>query len=159
MSKISIRFLVGFVAVTAAGAAMAQDLNPASLSNSVSSQMPAAASAVSDTKLNAQTGSLAMPSASSPAANMMSALKAAGDPMPVANAKLGSGSGVAAPATANPFAEATKNATMNMANALRGSEGNPLDGSQAIAFIGAGAGNMANSLAAQAATSQRIQVR
>ena len=159
MSKISIRFLVGFVAVTAAGAAMAQGLNPSSLSNGVSSQMSSVGSAVSDTKLNAQTSNLALPAASSPAANMMSALKASGNEMPVANAKLGGGSTVAAPATSNPFSEATKNATMNMANALRGSAGNPLDESQAVAFIGAGTSNMADTLAAQAATSQRIQVR
>ncbi|TDR88124.1 hypothetical protein [Enterovirga rhinocerotis] len=159
MSKISVRFLVGFVAVTAAGAAAAQNLDPASLSNSVSSQISSVGSTVSDTKLNTPSSALSLPTASSPAANMMSALKASGSEMPIANAKLGTGSGVAAPSASNPFAEQAKNSIANAANALSTGADNALAGSQAVAFIGAGTTNMADTLAAQATTSQRIQIR
>lgn len=155
MSKISISFLVGFALVAGTAAASAEGAMDASaMSNSVSSKVQAMDGMRASAKLNDGKANPFSQTASSLTGSPLA--QDAGINVPVASAKIGSGSSLSLPT--NPLTDASKNAAANMANELQsGTAHGATDQSfKSSVVLGAATSDLSNAIGDQVRSNVRL---
>ena len=153
MGKISISFLVGFAMIASVGAASAQSAtDAAAMSNSLNSEVLSREGMRASAKLSE--AKEANPFASA-ASSLGGAPTGTGINIPTVKAKLGDGLAISLPT--NALTDASQSASMNMANALQGTQpAGDGDSLKSTLVLGTSVPDMSNMIGEDIRSGQRL---